>query len=269
MDLCPLGDSDHITMSVIIPAYGNAPCLVSLIDQLQKQRMPIGCNIEILIIDNGLIKSLAQELRDRGDCRYISSGANLMYMNAITMGLRYALGVSVLISNQDVRLIGEDVLIGLLGELRAYSSKGIESILMPCHRDRNGQTYCTGLRRKGLFFICESSGNQVASSSHVKSYKIDYFSGCFFLTHKSTLSMITANIRNWPSMYLEDVAMSLEAARNQIRLFCMKDLSIVHDYQPVYKSPAKSFLYIKSVFYFLRYVFGKHCLQFEAHKLQE
>lgn len=239
-----------INLRVLIPAYGCADQLPDLVNSLRIQILPKNWLMQIVIIDNGLINVMAKKFSSDERITYLKQAKNLMYINSITYCLKREGSDMILACNQDVKLLDASVIMSLAKVISNQRNNGKEAIVMPSHKNVQGKVYCNGIRRFLCLFVCNTNRKGFLGSV----MNIDYFSGCFFLCSQRALESVANRIGSWPSMYLEDIAMSMEARSQGYLMFCVLDTYILHDYKPVYKSFTKSLLYMRSMYYLVKYL---------------
>lgn len=239
---------------VVIPCYGSAPFLNELISSLLGQELMHGWLIHIALVDNGLDIASLDSLLHTNLFTLIRPSTNLMYLNSISYALATILHCDlVLLSNQDVVIDNSFLVESLRIYLSLGSSRAHNNIIMPTHKNLEGDIYCQGLSQKFGLYFCNVKEISALTPFIQSAIQIDYISGCFFMANPLFLREILSRIGPWWSLYLEDIAISIEAKLGGAMLLCATDCFITHDYSPVYSRVSKILHYLKSLFLLLRY----------------
>ena len=94
------------TVSVVIPHLNRADLLERALRSVTAQRMPPGCHLEVIVVDNGSTDDSTAIARELG-ARVIELGSNHGVSLALNRGIKEARGEWIALLNNDVRLARE------------------------------------------------------------------------------------------------------------------------------------------------------------------
>ena len=96
-------DEGDVALSVILPAYGDAPRLAAHVPRLQQHLASLGLGYEIIVCDDGSEDAgLTREVAEELGCDYLRSPVNRGKGHAIRRGMRQARGRFRIFTDADV-----------------------------------------------------------------------------------------------------------------------------------------------------------------------
>lgn len=98
---------DEATVSVVMPVYNESAVLVELVDRVEAAVSPLGCEYEIIFVNDGSTdespKILDQLAASRSGVRVVHLSRNFGHQPAVQAGLMHATGDAVILMDSDLQ----------------------------------------------------------------------------------------------------------------------------------------------------------------------
>lgn len=248
---------------IVIPSFGDPNKAESLVVGLTHCLKESRLTYKILIINNGLFKSIKESTIQAGKVEVVNPGRNLYYVDSLKFALLnndeydyFAL------LNDDLLVTSEFGLAKAVERLEWLKSKNIEAICCPAVLISNSENKVnsTGLYRKGPIYVCRDYLRNYAEVKTKRFYATHNVSGATLIGSANNFTRILKTMGKWNCMYLEDVAIGISASRLNIKQFCFADMHVYHEFSPVISNKKKIIRYIKGYCRFLKFLIAIYCL---------